>query len=370
MAPVLSVVTMKEVWKQLHYGDIEEFNYKRIRDDIDSANRQAMITLSAIVGFTLLFFSVYLITTGTALVENIVYYLTASCIFIILLILSIFFADEYRSVLYTSIFVFLSSLLLMGIVIASVTGRDELTASFFVFLFATPLLFTMRPRYADILVVGADVIYMIAISHVQTGNLYNRNMLHAIVFGITSILIGTYMTNIKIGKIYTDYQNRILMDTDQLTGLNNRHSYQRYMDQLEAENREKDLTICVFDVNGLKYANDNFGHDMGDAMIQDAARCIKNALSPFGSCYRIGGDEFVAILDSDNTPSANELRQLITWQTSDYKDAFPRGLSIASGIAKGSECDSIKTLLGRADEDMYKNKAEHYANSKIERRRQ
>ena len=55
--------------------------------------------------------------------------------------------------------------------------------------------------------------------------------------------------------------------------------------------------IYVFaDVNGLKYINDNLGHAAGDELIKGAASCLDNAFSKYGTVYRMGGDEFSAIL--------------------------------------------------------------------------
>lgn len=50
------------------------------------------------------------------------------------------------------------------------------------------------------------------------------------------------------------------------------------------------------DINGLKAVNDTLGHSAGDELIRAAARCISQVLGRYGKCYRIGGDEFIAIL--------------------------------------------------------------------------
>ena len=52
----------------------------------------------------------------------------------------------------------------------------------------------------------------------------------------------------------------------------------------------------MMDLNGLKEANDNIGHEAGDELIIGASKCMDNAFSGLGRTYRVGGDEFVALL--------------------------------------------------------------------------
>ena len=55
--------------------------------------------------------------------------------------------------------------------------------------------------------------------------------------------------------------------------------------------------VIMFDINRLKQTNDLYGHQTGDRLIIDSARCILESFSDAGKCYRYGGDEFVAVLD-------------------------------------------------------------------------
>lgn len=80
---------------------------------------------------------------------------------------------------------------------------------------------------------------------------------------------------------------------DSMTGLRNRASFERAMEQ---EKSAKGLTYIVFDNNNLKKTNDQYGHQAGDELLRDTAECIAETFDRFGKCFRIGGDEFVVIL--------------------------------------------------------------------------
>ena len=78
-----------------------------------------------------------------------------------------------------------------------------------------------------------------------------------------------------------------------MTGLYNRASYDK---DIQSVNPQEYFKLVSMDVNGLKRENDTYGHAAGDEMIMSAADCLKKVIAPYGKCYRIGGDEFTAIL--------------------------------------------------------------------------
>lgn len=163
-------------------------------------------------------------------------------------------------------------------------------------------------------------------------------------------------------KHYIDYINGLAY-RDLLTGLKNRTAYlemESNMDEL-IRLKNPEFALIVFDVNGLKQVNDNFGHDFGDILIMDAAKIINNT---FKRCpiYRIGGDEFVAFLEDSALESYVELLRLFENEMEDYnlhsnkeiKVSIARGIAIYSGETDYTFGDVFK----RADNSMYENKAE------------
>ena len=86
---------------------------------------------------------------------------------------------------------------------------------------------------------------------------------------------------------------------DSLTGLKNRTALAEWEKRINLKIEErgmKDFAIVFADVNNLKEANDVFGHESGDILLNDAAKQIGNVFK-HSPVFRIGGDEFVVILD-------------------------------------------------------------------------
>ena len=81
-------------------------------------------------------------------------------------------------------------------------------------------------------------------------------------------------------------------NTDELTKCFNRHAYEKDINDLELN---AEWLYISMDLNGLKHANDSYGHAAGDELICAAADCMKNSFSEYGKVYRIGYKEYRAI---------------------------------------------------------------------------
>lgn len=88
--------------------------------------------------------------------------------------------------------------------------------------------------------------------------------------------------------------------TDELTQIHNRRYCMEYMTRIK-EMGNPDYTVFCFDLNNLKTTNDTYGHAQGDILIKSAARVIEDAFEPHGIVARMGGDEFIAIVETDDS---------------------------------------------------------------------
>lgn len=145
---------------------------------------------------------------------------------------------------------------------------------------------------------------------------------------------------------------------DALTGVKNKASYIKYVDELKGSNI--DYAVVIIDINELKTANDTYGHDTGDILIIDSCRLICHVFihSPV---FRIGGDEFCVLLTGEDYNNRNQLFQNLR-NRFDYKEFTTNGkmtIAAASGMAVfGKDGISYNEVFKLADERMYKNKVE------------
>ncbi|MDE6602935.1 MAG: GGDEF domain-containing protein [Lachnospiraceae bacterium] len=145
--------------------------------------------------------------------------------------------------------------------------------------------------------------------------------------------------------------------TDELTQIHNRRYCMEYMTRVK-EKENPHYTVFCFDLNNLKITNDTYGHAQGDILIRSAANVIVDAFEPHGIVARMGGDEFIAIVETDDSGKISsmigEFRSGILRKNEEIPDLH---LSIAYGYASCSpkECN-IEKIYQLADDRMYENK--------------
>jgi diguanylate cyclase (GGDEF)-like protein len=148
--------------------------------------------------------------------------------------------------------------------------------------------------------------------------------------------------------------------TDAMTGFLNRRAYAEAEAFLEPD-LVKDVTYVYADINGLKHANDTLGHDAGDELIIAAADCMRAAFDEDAKLYRVGGDEFIAVVtappDQAKAQVADFLARAAAWH-----GRFNDTLSVSCGSAfRGEMADtSIGELQKKAEARMYEMKRQYY----------
>ncbi|MBQ3841793.1 MAG: GGDEF domain-containing protein [Ruminiclostridium sp.] len=141
---------------------------------------------------------------------------------------------------------------------------------------------------------------------------------------------------------------------DRLTGLYNKGKYMA----MKADNFGSPASIAIynFDVNNLKYINDNFGHERGDELIIKAANSIHAVVSDKVFGFRMGGDEYVMVAVNVSEDEAKEVRT--KWEDALVKlnedgDVY---CVMACGLQYGEGAFDYDGLYHKADEQMYLDK--------------
>lgn len=145
--------------------------------------------------------------------------------------------------------------------------------------------------------------------------------------------------------------------TDSLTGIANRHAFDRAITTMTAAATDTDtpqrIMLVMIDLDGLKRINDERGHAHGDGLLREFAQQLSALKSDGMSVYRLGGDEFAVLGERSQEELArrklNQIEPLL------HQAGFP-GCGISYGIAFGSEINSGSQLLMHADARMYLHK--------------
>ncbi len=171
---------------------------------------------------------------------------------------------------------------------------------------------------------------------------------------VTAFLINHIIKNELVQNL------EFLSYTDKLTGLYNRNYYMNFVDNLRKTPKHP-IGIIFADVNGLKRANDNFGHELGDTLIQWCGNFFRKLGGEF--VFRIGGDEFICFFDGIDEDEFYAKVDKINEKLYSYGDVH-----VSIGHIWKDDSTNIDDLIKESDELMYKQKQEYYANKKNDRR--
>lgn len=185
------------------------------------------------------------------------------------------------------------------------------------------------------------------------------------IIALLSCLVA-YIYFIRRNKKHIQYIAR----HDSLTSLYNRHCFDEMVDEVGRNQADDDLIVVAMDLNGLKLANDNMGHDAGDELLRGAAKCMVSVLAPYGDVYRTGGDEFMSILHADPKQWPEIFRRL-TVAFDGWTGKKVKKLSVSIGSVCSNEMDNLtlNKMITIADQRMYDDKAAYYNRSGVDRRK-
>lgn len=175
-----------------------------------------------------------------------------------------------------------------------------------------------------------------------------------------------YRKNIEISLIREQQQlkelntARELAYTDALTGSKSKLAYiekENEIDRAIADGSAGEIAVAVFDINDLKTINDTLGHDTGDQYIISAYRLICDIFK-CSPVYRMGGDEFVTILEGQEYERRYALMDLFNHHVEECRYRGEPVIAIGIAEFKPEQDNSFQRIFQRADQRMYQRKSE------------
>ncbi len=154
-----------------------------------------------------------------------------------------------------------------------------------------------------------------------------------------------------------------LSEIDPLTSIFNKETTQKLIDQ--KLNNKEHCCFLILDVDALKSVNDNYGHAIGDKVLENLDLLFKNHFRQSDIVGRIGGDEFIILIQDENIAESRiqsllqKVNELKIEELKDFK------LSISFGIAFAPNGTTFMELYRHADQALYQTKRTGKNNYKI-----
>ena len=172
---------------------------------------------------------------------------------------------------------------------------------------------------------------------------------------VTLLVTGAFAASFAVLNNRQHEQLLRLATRDPLTGAGNRRAFLSKLSQAIAafERSRRPSSLVLFDIDHFKQINDAHGHRAGDEILRRFAQRVESRIRLTDGLYRIGGEEFVVVIDGQGIETAarlaEELRERI-----EATDVLPGvSITVSVGVAEIRERESHEAWLQRADEAMY-----------------
>ena len=210
----------------------------------------------------------------------------------------------------------------------------------------TPLVFAC---FVGLCVVATLIASALAVNHGIDDETAQAAADLASLLGAAAIIIG-------LMRAEWHYRHQSLLDP--LTGLLNRLALNRRFDELRTQATMSDGVLCLIaaDIDEFKAINDAHGHDVGDIVLRDVADVLRNNLRSFSPLYRMGGEEFVAVLPGLTSEEGHVLAERLRAAVeSSEPNSIHVTMSFGVATSTGREVD-FERLFGAADRFLYEAK--------------
>ena len=155
-------------------------------------------------------------------------------------------------------------------------------------------------------------------------------------------------------KTLLEQKLKELSTTDMLTGLLNRHTGTEKISKV-LENGPFGSAFCLLDLNSFKSINDQYGHQMGDQILREFGRVLKESTTERDIPMRLGGDEFIVLLDgvSETEQILSFIRTLRENIEAISIEGLPNFIHFSVGVKIISMSCSFDSAYSEADKNMY-----------------
>ena len=229
----------------------------------------------------------------------------------------------------------------------------------YVFVIDDSNVYHRGPMYmAYIIVYSVSAIYL-SYESIQAGRTYQSASQLSIcaILGFLAVGVGIQLVETTIRTtwptvgmtlfLYFQFYSEMILRTDALTHLLNRHSYDEFLARPKLP-----CTVVLIDVDNFKHINDTYGHAFGDVCLETLARLIRRAFGSAGLCFRTGGDEFTVMVTrqkADMSSYKHALKNLVAEAQRDE----PRLPTVSVGTALAEDASTLPAVIEAADQAMY-----------------
>lgn len=212
-----------------------------------------------------------------------------------------------------------------------------------------------------IIAIGAVMRAVLAWFTSESLSLYEPSLYQAISF--LSLYILMFLGNIGfvlLSKEKADQELLHIASFDDLTGIWNRRTFMNAAEQAitNCYNKAKPVSMILMDIDHYKMINDTYGHDVGDAVLQEYSKHVQSVLRVGDLIGRYGGDEFAVLLPDTDEKQAQEVAEAIRMTMNHSNMNLPMKITLSLGITTSNVAEGhfLPSLMKQSDIALYRAK--------------
>lgn len=187
--------------------------------------------------------------------------------------------------------------------------------------------------------------------------LRQKQQFYFAMFILTIFLLGLGFYLVKVIKARAQLRQQISLDP--LTQLYNRRHYDLALVSLWQHRQQQGFAVLALDIDHFKSINDNYGHGFGDQVLMQVAKQIQSCLRQQDTACRIGGEEFIIIINNDNAEVVTNCAERLRSTIGRYDYLVPSGtmsVTVSIGVSFAYQHNRPDDLIKAADSALYQAK--------------
>ena len=337
------------------YCGIEKEEYNAIKKDAYISNFQVWKLLHFLMTavFGLLFIASFI---NQLMSINRWYYFSA---FMYSALAIVAFLKLKKDSILAQLIIYLSmSLLFLFAAFVNQNKVDYNATTFIVLLVVTPMFMIDKPYFMTIELSIATTIFLVWMYQIKPYSIWQIDMVNAVTFTFVGSFLNIISNSLRIREFVLTRQIRLQKDTDEMTGLRNKGSLTREINEYLLDPETNKGILMILDIDHFKAINDTYGHDAGDSVIIQFGHLLAKRFTGDEITGRFGGDEFILFIKNcDDTNIANKVASETVSYIAEGVELPNKdeklGMSIGIALYKGQE-KNYSELFKKADEALYK----------------
>ncbi len=350
---------IKTVRNYYFYCGIEKDEYNAVKKDAYISNFEVWKILHFLMAavFCLLYFA----SLQYGMMETNRWFYLIGFLYSVCAIVCFFILK--KDSIFAQLLIYLSmSFLFLFACFINLNKPENNATTFIVLLVLTPMFMIDKPYFMTIELSVASAIFLVWMHGVKPIDVWRIDLVNAVTFTVIGCFLNVIANSLRIREFVLTRRIRTQRDTDEMTGLRNKGSLTREINEfLEDKSTDKGL-LFVLDVDRFKSINDLYGHDVGDDVIIQLGGFLGKTFTNHEIVGRFGGDEFIVFIKNTNDfdsarRTAEDLVEGVTkcvlLPNNDNVVSISIGIAAYSGHEK-----NYSELFKKADIAMYKAKAD------------